>query len=269
MDDLISTVLIGVLSIFLIVILYNFFFYFFFEKILFQGVSLPLDHKFEFEKEFEEVNILVNSSTSLHALLFKSPSPKGLILYFHGNRGNLTRWGEIGLSFLKYNYDVMVMDYRGYGKSRGNRTEKELYDDARRFYDYAITDLGYDKIIIYGRSLGSAVATHLAQERTPYQLILETPMTQIKDIIKYFNFLLINQNWLQYKLDSLSRIEYINCPIFIFHGTLDRVVPYRLGVRLFNNIKREDKKLIKILLGRHNNLNSFATYQQAIKEILN
>ena len=95
MDDLISTVLIGVLSIFLIVILYNFFFYFFFEKILFQGVSLPLDHKFEFEKEFEEVNILVNSSTSLHALLFKSPSPKGLILYFHGNRGNLTRWGEI------------------------------------------------------------------------------------------------------------------------------------------------------------------------------
>lgn len=251
-----------------LLLLYNVFFMLFYEKLLFQGETLETSYSFDFEFQFEELTLKPKAEVSLHGLLLKSDSPKGLILYFHGNRGNLTRWGKIANNLRQHGYDVLVMDYRGYGKSSGERSEHNLYEDAQFVYDYAEHELSYHNIVIHGRSLGTAIATHLATQRPASHLILETPMTSIREIIPFLEFLLIYKPWLQYEFSSVDRIEDISCPISIFHGTDDAIVPYEMGLRLHQKISHIDKKIITINRGKHNNLDTFEIYQQAIGRIL-
>ncbi|MEP3388169.1 MAG: alpha/beta hydrolase [Reichenbachiella sp.] len=260
---------IGLAIVFSLFLLYNLFFVLFYENVLFQGDELNEDHAFDFKFPYEEVSIDTEDNARLHGLLLKSDSSKGLILYFHGNRGNLERWGQIANDIRNgYNYDVLVMDYRGYGKSRGNRNEQALYQDATVVYDYAIQQLGYDQIVIHGRSLGTAIATYLAANRKAAHLILETPMTNIRAVIPVLDFLLFKKTWLRYEFNSLSRIDAISCPITIFHGTDDRIVPYDLGYQLYLGIDQPNKKIITINQGKHNNLDTFEIYQQAMERIL-
>lgn len=263
-----SSVWIGLAVLVGLYVLYNLFFLAFHERVLFQGDELAEDHQFDFDFQYEEIFIRSAEEAVLHGLLLKSNSAKGLILYFHGNRGNLERWGRIADGIRSgYDYDVLVMDYRGYGKSRGNRSEELLYMDAQHAYDYA-KELGYDHIVIHGRSLGSAIATHLATQREAAHLILETPMTKIRDVIPTLNFLLIYKSGLKYEFNSLSRIDRISCPITILHGTEDVVVPYDLGRQLYVQASHSNKKIITIKEGKHNNLDTFGIYQQAMERIL-
>ena len=260
---------IGLAVVFALLLLYNLFFVLFYENILFQGDPLDEDHEFDFQFPYQEILIDVEDKVRLHGLLLKSDSSKGLILYFHGNRGNLERWGLIANDIRNhYDYDILVMDYRGYGKSRGDRSEQALYKDATVVYDYARTKLGYGQIIIHGRSLGTAISTYLAAQRTAAHLILETPMTNIRAVIPTLDFLLIKKSWLQYEFNSLSRIDAVSCPITILHGTEDRIVPYELGYQLYLDIDQSEKKIITINRGKHNNLDTFDIYQQAMERIL-
>jgi len=263
-----SSVWIAIAVLLSLFLLYNLCFVLFHEKVVFQGAELADDEVYDFKFPFEEVLLMPSSDAQLHGLLLKSDSSQGLILYFHGNRGNLARWGSIADGIRnKYRYDVLIMDYRGYGKSSGPRTEALLYQDAAFIYDYA-AQLGYENIIIQGRSLGSAIATHLAANRDVSQLILETPMTRIRDVIPVLDFLLIYKPWLKYEFNSLSRVDRIKCPITIVHGTNDTIVPYELGLKMYKHISHPDKKLITINQGGHNNLDTFEAYQQAMKRIL-
>lgn len=242
---------------------------FFYERLLFQGSELPSDHQFEFDFQYEEIYVESEEHAVLHGLLLKSEAAKGLIIYFHGNRGHLERWGRIGDDIRsKYPYDVLVMDYRGYGKSKGRRSEELLFLDATRIYDYA-KSLGYENIIIHGRSLGTGIATYLATQRDVAHLILETPMTSIRDVIPKLNFLLLFKSSLKYEFNSQDRITEITTPITIFHGTDDAIVPYELGYELYLQAKSPDKKIITIKAGKHNNLDTFESYQQAMERILN
>ncbi|WP_420581300.1 alpha/beta hydrolase [Reichenbachiella sp.] len=261
---------IGLAVVLALLLLYNLFFVLFYENILFQGDPLEEDHEFEFNFSYEEIVIEADSSARLHGLLLRSDSAKGLVLYFHGNRGNLDRWGRIVNEVRnRHGYDVLLMDYRGYGKSTGNRSEQSLYQDATVIYDYARQELNYNRIVIHGRSLGTAVATYLASQRESAHLILETPMTNIRAVIPMLDFLLIKKNWLQFEFNSISRIDSIHCPITIFHGTDDRIVPFELGYQLYLEIDRPDKKFIRINQGKHNNLDTFEKYQHAMERILN
>lgn len=260
---------VGLIVLLVLLLLYNLFFALYYEKILFQGESLEDHHAFEFTFPYSEVVIETQDGASLHGLLLENDSTKGLILYFHGNRGNLERWGLIANGIREhYGYDVLITDYRGYGKSRGERSEQALYQDAQSIYDYAKHQLGYDHIIVHGRSLGTAISTHLAGHREVDHLILETPMTNIREVVPTLNFLLINKSALKYEFNSLSRIDDVNCPITILHGTDDRIVPYELGHRLYLDIDQSEKKLITINRGKHNNLDTFGIYQQAMERIL-
>lgn len=260
---------IGLAVVLALLLLYNLFFVLFYESILFQGDPLKETHEFDFAFPFHEISLDVEDGARLHGLLLKTDSSKGLILYFHGNRGNLERWGLIADDIRnKYGYDVLVMDYRGYGKSRGERSEQALYQDATVVYDYAKHELHYDQIIIHGRSLGTAISTYLATQRDAMHLILETPMTNIRAVIPTLDLLLIKKSWLQYEFNSLSRIDTVLCPITIFHGTDDRIVPYKLGNHLYLEIDQSEKKIITINQGKHNNLDTFDIYQQAMERIL-
>jgi len=149
--------------------------YFIQEKMIFLPTKLPQDYRYSFRHDFEEINLKTDDGFVLNSIHFKQLKPKGLILYFHGNAGDLSRWGNITSFFADKNYDVLVMDYRTYGKSTGKLSEDALHNDAQLFYEYALERYDESDIILYGRSLGTGIATKLAANNNPDRLILETP----------------------------------------------------------------------------------------------
>jgi len=242
--------------------------YFFQEKMLFLPEVLPVNYQFEFIKPFEEVFLDTADGERLNALHFKNENPDGVILYFHGNAGSLKRWGKLVQPLVDKNYDVLIMDYRGYGKSTGDFNEDDLLKDAIDWYDYAKKHFKESEITIYGRSLGTGLASYVASHHEPKQLILETPYTSIGDVASS-RFPIYPTNWLvRYQFESVEYLKKPAFPVTIFHGTSDAIVPYKYGKRLFNTMDSSRKQLITIPKGRHNNLIEFEQYHRGIDSIL-
>ena len=159
--------------------------YFLQEKLMFLPTTLDEDFTYSFQYPFEELFLKPEQNVLINALHFKNENPKGVILYFHGNAGDLSRWSKITEYFVEMNYDVLVMDYRTYGKSQGKLSEDALHNDAQYCYDYLLKQYSEDKITLYGRSLGTGMASKLAIKNKPKQLILETPYYSILDVAKH------------------------------------------------------------------------------------
>ena len=245
------------------------------EKVVFLPVILPHDHTYDFENDFEEYLWDTPFDGKINVLHFRIENPKGVIAYFHGNADNLHRWGKIAVEFTKFGYDVLVMDYRGYGKSSGPRNEEYLYSDAQFFYDFAKENYGENKIIVYGRSLGGAFATKIAGENQPKMVILEATFYNLQDIVN---------RWLPGKVtDKVSpkmtyhflsnqNILKIKVPLYHFHGTKDSVVPLKSGKKLFEVFEKEHpkipKKFIEIKGGTHEDLIKYDEFIEEMKKIL-
>tara|TARA_R110002049_G_scaffold82169_5_gene209135 strand:+ start:546 stop:1343 length:798 start_codon:yes stop_codon:yes gene_type:complete len=251
------------------VILLLFTVYFMQEKLIFLPTKLSQDYEYSFSTPFEEFNIETNDGAKLNALHFKVDTPKGVILYFHGNAGDLSRWGEIVIPFTEQGYDVIVMDYRTYGKSTGKLSEKALYGDAQLFYDYAIQIYGEDEVITYGRSLGTTFATYIASKNDVKKLILETPFYNLNDAAKHRFPAVAVKYLLRFKFPSNKFIEQVKAPVIIFHGTGDNVVPYSSGKKLAGLVKKEQLTFVTIPGGGHNDLINFEGYRVALEEVLN
>lgn len=235
------------------------------EKFIFLPTQLPESYTYSFESDFEEFFLTSPDGAKLNALHFKTENPKGVILYFHGNAGDLSRWGRIARNFLDFEYDVIIMDYRGYGKSTGKRNESNLLKDAQLFYEHTTGLFPEHQIVIYGRSLGCSIGTHVASNNEIKKLILETPFFNLTDVAQdRFPFLPM-KSILKYKLNSNEFIKKVQAPIRIFHGTEDRVVAYDSGKRLFKSIPITDKKMYTIEGGKHNDLDQFEVYWQGIR----
>ncbi len=245
------------------------------EKVVFLPVILPHDHTYDFENDFEEYLWDTPFDGKINVLHFRIKNPKGVIAYFHGNADNLHRWGKIAVDFTKFGYDVLVMDYRGYGKSSGPRNEEYLYSDAQFFYDFAKENYGENKIIVYGRSLGGAFATKIAGENQPKMVILEATFYNLQDIVN---------RWLPGKVtDKVSpkmtyhflsnqNILKVKVPLYHFHGTKDSVVPLKSGKKLFEDFEKEHpkipKKFIEIKGGTHEDLIKYDEFIEEMKKIL-
>lgn len=242
---------------------------------IFQPTKLDQDYQFAFDQPFEEHFIVVPSAQEsngkeerINTLWFKSKGPsKGLILYFHGNRGNLTRWGTYAQDLTIHGYDVLMIDYRGYGKSSGRPTEAGFYVDAELVLGWAQSKIQYTKLIIYGRSLGAAVASMLATKIQPDLLILETPFDEILGVIwdplQPLARLLPARNVFSNK-DHLANVH---CRKLIFHGTADRIVPLNSALGLKPFLGPLDEFII-IPEGGHRNLRTFPEYQLKLAEAL-
>lgn len=244
------------------------FVYIFQKKIIFQSKKLAAESTFQFNNPFEEFFLETADGEQLNAVHFKNENPKGIILYFHGNRGNLSRWGVITSFFARKEYDVIVMDYRGYGKSTGEITEKKLYNDAQLFYEYVLTKYPEDKIILYGRSLGTGIAIKIASINKPGNLILETPYNTMEEVTRHWLPIFPVKKLLKFKFPSKDFIKKVSCPVTIYHGTDDRVVPYASGMKLYNGIPATNKEMISVEGGSHNNLIHFDEYTTTIDRIL-
>ena len=238
-------------------------FYFLQEKIIFLPTTLPQNYAYSFSEYFEEVFLTADDGARLNALWFKREDPKGLVLYFHGNAGNLARWGEITVPFVRKGYDVLVMDYRTYGKSTGKLSESALYSDAQLFYDFAAEHYEENEILLYGRSLGTGLATKLAAKNKPARLLLETPYFSLLDIgVKRFPWLPVKW-FMKYPMRTYEFTQEVSCPVRVFHGTDDKVIPYDAGLRLFDTIPIRNKVFHTIEGGGHNNLDTFPEFRRA------
>lgn len=241
--------------------------YSFQEKLLFHPTTLPLDHSFQFSIPFEEVIYKTNDNAQIHTLYFKSYTSKGVILYFHGNAGAADSWGHIAPYFVALGYDVVLPDYRTYGKSTGQLSEAALYEDAQMIYDSLNTQYSEQNMIIYGRSLGSGIATHLASNTTPKLLILETPFLSINKIAQdLFSYLPVNL-LLKYNFENNIKVKKIESSIHLIHGTTDQIIPYWHSEKLAEQIGKQGV-LTTIEGGNHNNLGTFVAYDEIMRKLL-
>lgn len=240
------------------------------EKIIFQSDTLPQDHVFTSSVPFEELYLKATDDAIIHGLHYKQENPKGVLLYFHGNARTIEYWGEWAEDLSKkYNYDVVIMDYRGYGKSLGERSFDSMLADALLFYDYAKTFFSEEEITIFGRSLGGAFATHTATKRNAKLLLLESTFTSVYDVGKK-RFWFLPLKWLlSYPFQNIQNIQEIKMPTYLIHGTKDAVVPYEQGKELYKKSGSGAKKFFTIQNGEHNNLISYPEYFKALDEILN
>ena len=236
----------------------------FHKKFIFQAKELDESYEFQFEEPFLEFFLDTPGGEKLNALLFKTANnPKGLILYFHGNADNLQRWGTYAIDFTALGYDVLMVDYQGYGKSTGTPSEQALYSDADFIWDWSQKNFNYDKYVLYGRSLGSAVASYLAKGKDPSLLILETPFNIItQDIPKVL---------LPFSLENMfsneTHLSSVTSDIVIIHGDKDRLTKLSSAKKLEPLLKPSDEFVV-IRGGRHKNLRKFSEFHETLARIL-
>lgn len=193
---------------------------------------------------------------TLQAFLFrhKEDVQLPLIIYFHGNAGNLYDRFEPTQRLFEMNHDVLLVSYRGYSKSTGKPSEKGIFIDGESAVYYAINELGVDEkdITIFGRSLGTTVATHIAQNRNFKGVILVTPLTSGKDMAAAMGLNLI-KFMAGNSFNSIDKINNIKTKILIIHGEEDELIPYAMGQQLMNAFTGA-KQMVTIKGGSHNDL---------------
>lgn len=245
-----------------------FLFYFFQEKLIFLDEKLSQDFIFGFDRPFTERNISMQDGAVINLLHFKAKESKGLIIYFHGNAGNLDRWGEVVYPYVDWGYDVVIPDFRGYGKSTGKRTEAKLFSDAQAIYDAYTSTIPESKVILFGRSLGTSMAVFLAANNHPGKLILETPFYSLQSLAQKVVPIFPSRLLLRFPFNSNEYIRDVKCPVFIFHGTEDEVVPYEQAERLFKLIPNAQGTFYTIEGGTHNDLIAFENFRTTMKAAL-
>lgn len=243
--------------------------YFFFQKsLIFYPQKLSDQYKFHFQNLKEEVYLEAEDGARIHGLLFETNSSRGVILYFHGNAGSLAGWGYIAEELLPLGYDLFIIDYRTYGKSRGKLTQRSLFSDAQLAYNYLLKSYQKENIIIYGRSIGTGVAIDLASNKNPAKLILESPFYSLVDVARYHVPWIPHNLILKFPMRTDKKIKNIECPILIIHGTEDHIVPLKSSQKLSQKINKEQLTYVSIEGGEHNNLSLFPEYQKALDEFL-
>lgn len=242
--------------------------YSFQEKLIFIPSKMPLNHQYDFCQNFEEFYLTAEDGAKLNAVHIKQDNAKGVVLYFHGNSGNISHLNHVANLLEQKGYDAFLVDYRTYGKSSGEMSEDALKKDAQLFYNHALTKYDEDEIILYGRSFGTGIATGLAASNTPKKLILESPFYSAVELGKH-RFPIFPITWLsQYRFPSNEYVKQIKCPIFVFHGTDDSIIPYQQAERLYKAIPGADKKMYRIEGGGHNYLQDFDVFKAGMNEVL-
>ena len=241
--------------------------WFYQEKVIFYPTKLSPNYKFLQFVNANEVFLPISETVCLHALHFKVQEPKGLILYFHGNSQGLEYWGYAAETFSELGYDVFMPDYRGYGKSSGKPDKGVLHDDADTVFSYISQEYPSESIVIYGRSLGSGIACSLATRHSSKLLILETPYLSILSLAQSQRPYLPVRWLLKYPMRSDLNISNIQCPVHLFHGTNDELIPYQQAVDLAKAYG--DTSILTTLQGgMHGNLEDFDLFHQKLEELL-
>jgi fermentation-respiration switch protein FrsA (DUF1100 family) len=206
---------------------------------------------------FEDVWITTADGVKLHAWWIPGEGPNTVLL-FHGNAGNISfRLGEIAVLTSRLNVSVLLLDYRGYGLSKGHPSERGTRLDAAAAAGYLLDVRGIDRrnLIYFGRSLGGAVATRLAVEQTPAALVLESPLPSVMRMTTAsYPWLarMINPLFLT-RYDTLGSLQLVRAPVFVAHGDQDETIPFELGREVFE-AARDPKVWYPVAGAGHNDM---------------
>ena len=192
-----------------------------------------------FAPSSEQVFLTTEDAVRIHAFWLPTAKPHAAgpdraVLFLHGNAGNASHRLPNAAALAHLDTHVLLLDYRGYGRSHGQPSEAGVYADARAGLAHLVEERGIDprRVVVFGRSLGSAVAVELARERTLAGLVLESAMTSIADVASGVFGRPVG--WLvRGRFDSAAKIADVRCPLLFFHGDRDEVVDHKLGWRLF------------------------------------
>jgi fermentation-respiration switch protein FrsA (DUF1100 family) len=208
-----------------------------------------------------EVRVTTADGVSLLSWYLPPPDGRPVIVYFHGNRGHIGYRAERVRRFARESFGVLMLEYRGYGGNPGTPTEAGLYADAEAAFDFlAHAGLTPNRLVLYGKSLGSGVAVALATQRDIAGLILEAPFTSVADVAQFHYSFAPAAMLVRDRFDSLSRIDQVRAPILVLHGERDRVVPVRFGRALFDAAPAP-KELWLAPEGGHGDLSRFGALE--------
>ncbi|MBZ5858274.1 alpha/beta hydrolase [Flavihumibacter profundi] len=246
------------------------------DRFLFHPEVLLKKDKFDFTLPHKELNIPFDAVSNLNIVQFPADTntrpgglsaPKGVVLYFHGNRKNISWYAKYVPSFTRQGYEVWMIDYPGFGKSTGPLTEERLYAYSEQLYKLARSKYGADSIILYGKSMGTGIAAELATKHNIKMLVLETPYYSIRSLVKrYFPIYPIDRI-IHYELPTGQYLAKVIAPVVIFQGTDDGVVPYSQAKKLQPLLKPTDR-FFTIEGGSHNDLSTYPLYQSKLDSLL-
>ena len=202
----------------------------------------------------KEISVVTEDDVKIEFLYLPLDSSNKVLIYFHGNTGNIYLRIPTLIQLQKFGVNVVGVSYRGYGKNEGSPSEEGVYQDGMAVFKYVTQTLGYpDKnIVIFGRSIGTAVAINTAQNKEIAGVVLVTPLTSGKAHAKVSGLssvsLLAGNSF-----DNITKIKNIKAPLLVIHGTNDRIIPFSMGKEIFDSVQAR-KTFIKIEGAGHNNL---------------
>ena len=220
--------------------------------------------------EYDEVRITTEDSVTITGWYIPHPASRKTLLFLHGNAGNISHRLDSLQIFYQLGLSVLIIDYRGYGESEGSPTEHGTYLDAEAAWKYLINErkLSPEQIIVFGRSLGGAIATWLARQYQPAGLIIESTFTSIVDMgKKYYPYLPVNLI-ARIRYPSLENIDKIYCPKLFIHSIDDEIIPYAMSQQFFD--KANTPKQLLAIKGGHNDgfIISGEYYVKGLQEFL-
>lgn len=230
------------------------------ESLLFYPEKLPPDYQFNIP-DTVEVKIPVDGAV-LSALHFHQPNAKGVVFFLHGNGGSLSSWFTGTDFYRRVNFDLFMLDYRGYGKSTGSiQSEAQLHDDVKKAWDTVAPLYAGKKIIIYGRSLGTGLAVALASGVDAALLVLVSPYTSVLELTRHY-YPYVPGALLKYPLRTDLLLPRIKMPTLIIHGSEDEIVPYSHSLTLKSLAPQVE--LIRIEGAHHNDIHEFPVFLDSL-----
>lgn len=233
------------------------------ERLIFHPDKLAEDYVFT---EGEEVELTVDDGISLNCLWMKEPNSRGVILYLHGNKGSNRRCYHQAQTMTGNGYDIFMPDYRGFGKSDGHiNSEKQLFSDVQVAYDFLKKHYTENQIVVLGYSIGSGMASYVASQNHPQQLVLLAPYTSVTDL-KNSRAPFLPDFLLKYPLCSMDCLKNVNFPVTLIHGEYDEVIPFSCSERL-QALNPKSFKLVKIPEG-HTGVVFSSIFQNTVRDLL-
>ncbi|MBA2665052.1 MAG: alpha/beta hydrolase [Bradymonadaceae bacterium] len=239
-------------------------------KLIFFPERLPADYAFALADHEEEHFFETADGERLNAIWSRAPGDgRATVLYFHGNAGSLRTWKDVASDFTRLGLDTFIIDYRGYGKSSGSLSEAGLYHDAQAAWDYLVGQgIVAADIVIYGRSIGTGVASELAANvGLARALILESPFTSLVALAKELNPFLLPGLLLRFRFDSATKLPKARMPILLVHGERDELISVSHSHKL-HALLGERSTLAIIAAAGHNDVGAYPAYHAALASFL-
>lgn len=230
------------------------------ESLLFRPTRLSAQHRFDLPG-VSEVRVPV-AGGHLSAVHFQQPSSRGVVFFLHGNAGDLSTWLTSTDFYRQIGFDVFMMDYRGYGKSPGRiESEAQLHADVRAAWEWVAPQYAGQKKVIYGRSLGSALAAHLAAEVPCDLLVLVTPFISVLQVTAEV-YPWVPLALVRYPLRTDLNVARVRAPVLILHGDQDELFSMSHAEHL--QALLPGTQLVKVMGAKHGDIHDFATFSQAL-----